>query len=232
MPTINYTNADGKRVKSVTTVLGRFKEAGGLLYWHFEQGFEQGQKAAKGEPFKNIDQIKEAQVDPGTLAHAMVEAHVLGRRDKWPKKSEHDAEDWEQAKRAYDAFSEWWGGINAEVEITEKSIVSELMQVGATPDAIGWVTVNGKRYRALFDWKAARGIYRDYGMQVAAYRAIWEEVHPDDPIERVYIGRFGKDMGEFEYRYLPEPLLKIAFELFERLNECYELDKQFKKVMR
>ena len=42
---------DGKRVPGTTTIIGRFKDSGGLLYW----AFEQGKAAERGEIEKLYD---------------------------------------------------------------------------------------------------------------------------------------------------------------------------------
>ena len=40
MPTIISKDHRGNRLPSVTTIIGRFKESGGLLYWANQQGLE------------------------------------------------------------------------------------------------------------------------------------------------------------------------------------------------
>ena len=37
-PKDGYKNNEGKRVPGVTTIIGRFKDSGALMYWAFEQG--------------------------------------------------------------------------------------------------------------------------------------------------------------------------------------------------
>ena len=44
-PTLGYRLKDGTKVPGVTTIIGRFKDSGGLLWW----AFEQGQAAERGE---------------------------------------------------------------------------------------------------------------------------------------------------------------------------------------
>ena len=40
MPPVIYKDHRGNRLPSVTTIIGRFKESGGLLYWANQQGLE------------------------------------------------------------------------------------------------------------------------------------------------------------------------------------------------
>ena len=68
---------DGKRVPGVTTIIGRFKDSGGLMWW----AFGQGQAAERGEINSLYDKRDEA-AEAGTIAHALVEMHIAGEM-KW-----------------------------------------------------------------------------------------------------------------------------------------------------
>ena len=73
-PKSGYKLKDGSKVPGVTTIIGRFKDSGGLLWW----AFEQGKSAERGEISSLYDKRDEA-ADAGTLAHSMVEAHIDGK---------------------------------------------------------------------------------------------------------------------------------------------------------
>lgn len=62
MPPVIYKDHHGNRLPSVTTIIGRFKESGGLLYWANQQGLEG----------KTLDQARAEVTTPGTLAHKAV----------------------------------------------------------------------------------------------------------------------------------------------------------------
>ena len=62
-PKQGYKTQDGKRAPGVTTIIGRFKDSGGLLWW----AFEQGKAAERGEINSLYDKRDEAG-DAGTLA--------------------------------------------------------------------------------------------------------------------------------------------------------------------
>jgi len=59
VPPVIYKDHRGNRLPSVTTIIGRFKESGGLLYWANQQGLEG----------KTLDQARAEVTTPGTLAH-------------------------------------------------------------------------------------------------------------------------------------------------------------------
>ena len=69
MPPVIYKDHHGNRLPSVTTIIARFKESGGLLYWANQQGLEG----------KTLDQARAEVTTPGTLAHKAVEDHINGR---------------------------------------------------------------------------------------------------------------------------------------------------------
>jgi hypothetical protein len=69
VPPVIYKDHRGNRLPSVTTIIGRFKESGGLLYWANQQGLEG----------KTLDQARAEVTTPGTLAHKAVEDHINGR---------------------------------------------------------------------------------------------------------------------------------------------------------
>ena len=69
-PRAGYRLADGTKVPGVTTILGRWKDSGGLLQW----AFKQGQSGAR-----TLYEERDKAADIGTLAHAMVEHRLTGR---------------------------------------------------------------------------------------------------------------------------------------------------------
>jgi hypothetical protein len=72
VPPVIYKDHRGNRLPSVTTIIGRFKESGGLLYWANQQGLEG----------KTLDQARAEVTTPGTLAHKAVEDHINGRPER------------------------------------------------------------------------------------------------------------------------------------------------------
>ncbi len=220
---------DGKRLPSVTTVLSRFKDSGGLLRWAFQQGLEQGIEVGEGtnkeapDLYRKRDEAGAA----GTLAHEMVEAYVNGQDHMKLLKKKNGKEMNEQALNAFQTFREWQE--NSKIEIIshyqEIQMMSHKYKYGGTPDAIGR---NASGELVLLDWKTSNAVYSDYLLQLAAYKALWEEHHPDEPITGgFYILRFSKDYPDFSAHYYGE--LDIAWRMFKALLACYGFDKELKK---
>jgi len=208
-PKQGYFNKEGKRISGVTTILGRFKECGGLIHWAWDLG-KQG---------LDYRQVRDDAATAGTLAHDAVEAHIHGQPFEW----QGEPEIVEKAKKSYSGFLEWSEAHKFQVTHTELQLVSEVHQFGGTLDAM---MLLGKR--SLGDWKTSGSIYQEYLCQLAAYGILWEENYPDEPIEGGYhLVRFDKEFGDFTHRWWGE--LEDARKMFLHLKDAFYLDKEVKK---
>ena len=253
-PKGGYRNKAGEKIVGVTTAIGNRVNSGGLMWWANRLAYEPLMKAraliaaavayaasdvvAAKEDLQNwysfleisdetFDHNKAAGLaaDAGTLAHAMVEAHLKGKDPAEAITSDHTKEVIDKAETSYLAFLEWAEMTNLEVEEQELSLVSEGDQFGGTMDACV-VTINGKR--AIADWKTSNGLYPDHLIQVAAYRRLYEENFPDKPITGgLHIFRFSKDTGDFHHHFFQE--LEEAEEAFLLCLRLYQIDKNLKK---
>jgi hypothetical protein len=226
-PTV-YKTADGTRVPGVTTILGRFKESGGLIRWAYKCGCDG----------IDMDAARDNAASAGTLTHGMIEAHIHGAaydvptlRDLFgPGADEKCAEEYEKivsrARNAFDQYLAWRETTKLELTATEVPLVSEAFRFGGTIDAIGRV---GGRV-VLPDWKTSARIYSDYLLQVAAYRQLWEEHHPDEKIESVILIRFDKETDASSQHTWGLDTLDQAWEMFRHLRAAYELDSRLRKA--
>ena len=206
------------RVPGVTTIIGRFKESGALLHWAFKQGMA----AERGE-IKSLYDKRDEAAEAGTLAHEMVEAHIRGAKLTYTASKDIV----KQARAAFEAYLSWESMTKLKIVEQEMQLVSRRYRFGGTPDAIG--KINGEL--CLIDWKSSSGIYRDYLLQLAAYKYLWEENNPDRPLTGgFHICRFSKFHGDFEHRYFKE--LDRALNMFILLREAYEIDKELKQRVR
>ena len=204
-----YRLADGKRVPGVTTIIGRFKESGGLIHWAWNLGKEG----------KDYREERDNAANAGTLAHSAVEAWIHQKEPSF----EGSAELVDRAKLSYGAFLEWAGQTQLSVTHSEVSLLSENHRFGGTLDAI---LVRGTR--AIGDWKTSNALYPEYLIQIAAYGKLWEENFPQDPITGGYhLLRFDKTHGDFTHKWWGE--LETAWQAFLRLRDLYEFDKELKQ---
>lgn len=210
-PKDGYHLKDGTKVPGTTTILGRFKDSGGLLQWAFQCG-----KAGQSSLYEK----SEVAADIGTIAHGMADAWLRQKEYEYPPCTDEMKA---KAQQAFDMFRQWLDQQRAEVIPCEESMVSEKHRFGGTPD----ILLRNVTLR-MSDIKTSNAIYRDHLVQVAAYGILWDENHPDDPITGGYdVLRFAKDFPDFEHRHFGD--LNEARELFLLLRPAYDLDLQLKK---
>jgi len=206
-----YRNKKGERLPSVTTVISKFKESGGLIHWAWDLGMQ-------GIDYRKV---RDDAANAGSLVHSLVEAEIRGKSVILP--SDIDEETKQKVSNAYNAYSEWRDQTKLKPEHTEVSLTCDCHQTGGTLDTI---LVQGKR--SLGDWKTSNSIYMDYLIQLAAYKHLWEVNHPDQPIEGgFHLLRFSKESADFTHHYWSE--LDQAWQAFEHMRALYDLVNNLKK---
>ena len=212
-PKKGYFTTDGERVPSVTTVLSRFKESGGLLHWAHKQGLQGNELYAE----------RDAAAHCGTLAHNMVEAFI-NKQDHMQILKNEDQETAKKALNAFQMFREWFE--NTKIKIIshwqEIPIVCDELKFGGTPDAIGRDAYGNL---ILLDWKTSNGLYSDYLIQVSAYGYLWEKEF-NEKITGYHICRFARETPDFHHHYFETVNYEFAY--FKLLLECYRMDKRIK----
>ena len=225
-----YFLKDGTRVPSVTTVLSRYKESGALIHWSAGQAAKYVQENLPDNPTKAdvarvcdaakhaYRDVRDAAADAGTMAHEAVEAWIKSEPYTFAGKA--DVVD--RAEKAYGAFLEWAQQTELVITHAEVPLVSETYKFGGTLDAM---LIKGKR--SLGDWKSSSGVYGDYLCQIAAYGILWEENHPDMPIDGGYhLMRFDKNFGDYKHHFWAE--LDTAKKSFLLMRQLYGMDAELK----
>jgi hypothetical protein len=210
-------SVNGQKVPGVTTILGRWKESGGLLQWAFSQG-----KAAERGEITNLYDKRDEAGSIGTLAHAFVEAHI--RKEPAPDTSGYTEEMITQAKQGYENYLRWQEDSRLVIAYSEEEMVSQKHMFGGCLDCV----FEKDGVLSLGDFKTSNAIYTDYLCQVAAYAILWDECHPDKPITGgFHLLRFAKEHADFAHHYWSE--LDQAKQQFLLFVEAYALDKILKK---
>lgn len=204
---------DGKRIPSVTTILSRFKDAGGLIHWAWQCGMD-------GIDYRDA---RDAAATAGTVAHHMVEAYIRAKDVAAVVGADLDREVVQKATTAFGAFEKWAANTNLKPTETECSLISKTHRFGGTLDAM---LVNDKL--SLGDWKTSNSVYADYLLQLAAYGLLWEENYPNLPIDGgFHLLRFDKTHGDFHHHWYGN--LDEAKRAFLLMRELYDIDKGLKK---
>ena len=206
-----YKNKAGKRVPGVTTITGRWGDPGGLLYWANQLGL-QG---------INHREVSGKAATAGNACHNLVQCHLEGIALD-PKCD--DAELVKLGEQGYAAYLEWVKRMDLKRVSTEEDLVSERYQYGGCPDFFG---AAGDE-RVGCDWKCSNSVHLNYIYQVAAYRQLWNENHPEFYVEKMWLLRFEKEFGSFHHHAFTGEQMDLAFAGFVKLRENYELDKRMK----
>lgn len=209
-PKQGYHLKDGTRVPGTTTIISKCKESGGLIHWAWNLGM-QG---------KDYRAERDKAADAGTLAHALVEAHIGG--DTAPPEATTNP----KAVAAFQAYLSWEAATKLEIVDQEMSLVSEAYRYGGTPDAIGYL--DGKL--CLLDWKTSNSVYPDYLIQLAAYKQLVEENDIATIDGGFHLLRFAKEEGDFAHHFFPD--LSLAWAAFVKMRGLYDDMAALKKRVR
>lgn len=218
---------DDVRLPSVTQVIGRYKESGGLIHWAWREGKE-------GRDYKKS---RDSAGSAGTLAHEMVRAWAIGLEDPiaFARTSTLEPEVVSRAIKGFDAFLEWTRASALSVISHETPLVCrcEGLLFGGTPDALGVLGAADGRL-VLLDWKTG-GVYSDVVLQLAAYRHLLNESMPTSEIRYVSEGhviRLDKEWGSFSHRQLTAEQLDIGMLQFRDLLHCFGREKALKSMVK
>lgn len=203
-----YKTADGKTVPSVTAVLSLLNKPA-LVRWAWKQGCE-------GLDYEKVS--KESSI-VGDIAHAMIENHL----DAKPlDTSIYSMVDQITATNCFRKFKAFWEREGFTSIAGELPLVSARYSYGGCLDRIA-MDRNG--LRTLLDWKSSRSLHLEYDMQLSAYEQLWNEAHPDEPIQRRMIVRIGKGgVFDFEVRELFDTA-KLFDAFLAVLNAHYAMEK-------
>ena len=187
-PVRHHYKINGERAYGVTTALSIIAKPQ-LIWWAASQASEHVK--ANLVPGVALDELeiqdlcdgarkahnrkKDKAADAGTYIHNYIEAFVRGENPEMPINSD--------LQRVIHDFMEWWNKTDIEVISPEQMFCSPTLKLAGTADLV--CKVDGKL--TIMDWKTGSGIYPDMFMQMAAYAIMWEEEHPDQPIERLHV---------------------------------------------
>lgn len=193
---------NGEYANGVTTALSVIAKPQ-LIWWaageaanHFKANLVPGQaldelqiQSLCEEARKAHNKKRDKAADAGTYVHNWIEDFVNGENPAMPINAD--------LKRVINDFLEWWEKLDIEVISSEQVFCSPTRMLAGTADLV--CKVDGKL--TIMDWKTGSGIYPEMFMQMAAYALMWEEEHPDQPIERLHVVNASlKNMFQDQYR--------------------------------
>ena len=198
----------------VTTVLSVLAKPG-LIKWANDLGL------------KGIDSTKytDRLAGVGTLAHAMILAHL---KKEEVDTSEYSKADIDLAENAFLSYLNWEKGHRVEPELLEAPLVSEEFKFGGTPDFYG--RVDG--LLEVIDFKTSKAIYSEHLTQVCAYTDLLWNNDPHRLVESIRILQIGRDETEgfSEKVLLQGSETTLRKELFLRCLQIYNLQREIKAL--
>lgn len=201
-----YYTADGLLVPGVTGVLKVLNKPE-LIPWANKLGLQGVDSAAYTAEAAMV----------GTLAHALIEAHLNG---EIPDLSDFSPAQLERAQHSLKAFIEWKGHHLFEAVLIEASLVSEEYGFGGTVDCVAVLD----DVLTLLDFKTSSGIFKDHFYQVSAYwKLLAENGHA---VKGVRILRIGRTEGEgMEEHILTGKQVLHGWQVFEQCLRLWRLLK-------
>ncbi len=156
-----YIDNDGNYYPSVTTILEAYPKGARFEQWLKDMGNE-------------ADQVVERAAIQGTNVHAAVEILLKGGTVEW---LQYTLDEWKMILR----FREFFSQVSPVLVAIEYNLISGTIGTGGTIDMV--CTIGGERW--LIDTKTSGDIYDNHYIQLAVYAAMWNEIHPEIPIQRI-----------------------------------------------
>lgn len=231
-----YTKA-GRRVPSVTTILSRFKDAGGLIHWANTIAYEAYREARAAletadelsarvlrqavlaKPADHCDYrvARDTAASVGTIVHERVDCFIRGKAfDPAPWVSALIPDPLAASETGYTAFLEWAGSTSFTLAEGEMPLVSEEHAFGGTPDA---VLVRG--VECVGDWKSGDLYAEQVIPQLAAYRQLFRE-NGRAVADGAHAISINKKTGGFTHRYFTPDEMQAGWDAFVLMRELYD----------
>ena len=234
---------NGRRVPSVTTILGKFKDPTPLMYWAWNTAYTVLKEVdgkdpneiqgwiARTRPFDRADykNASEKATSVGTAVHGIIEKWIGGDTGilSW-KPNQYVTECGIPLSHAQNVanslknFQAWVTTHNLKIVESEIALTHPEYAFGGTIDAIATVKEPGSPMETiLLDWKTSKAIYPDYLVQLAAYRLLWNHHNPKRTVRTGHIIRIDKESATIADHMFQD--FEAAEDLFLLLREAYEL---------
>lgn len=225
--THRYT-IDGKKVPSVTTIIGDTAPKPALMFWaanctadHWKESIIPGVRYDEVELETIWKESKRAHTNKkedaasiGSTTHRFVEAYVKGKHPDLPIN--------EISRASAERFMGWVKEHNVMFLSAEQMIYSK--QRGYCGQADFFCVIDGKLW--LGDLKTSNAIYDEYLEQVCAYKQARNEEFPSEVFEGCVIVRTGKEAGELEIVYVTDcEKYTATFNARVELYKCMQASK-------
>ncbi|OQB09051.1 MAG: hypothetical protein BWY21_00956 [Parcubacteria group bacterium ADurb.Bin216] len=247
MPTMKYTNKSGKRVPSVTTVIGNLGwSSKALMHWAWKLGMES----------KDYREVRDIACDTGSYVHLAIECHIFGAPIPQEETDKVTFEDTVIADKGLEQYKILESDLALQCLESELPLVSEEFNYGGCPDNIYEcdtrkikVTVDNEAVASylcslgiekpvlLNDTKSSKGIWPGNIIQLGAYNHLIRECTRYRP-DGFLIVKFNKNVDDalndkkmITFIPVPQDLIDRGFEIFKHLLPIHKEKYQFEKAV-
>ena len=183
-----------------------------LAYDSFHDNDEAIEEMMEG--IKGAYKVKsQAALKTGSVVHKYIERVVkwsLNGKSSAPGKPEDEA-----ALNSIKAFGEWVMANDVTWISSEERIYSRIYNYAGTVDAIAEINEEF----CVIDFKTSAQIYKEYYLQIAAYKQAVEEIYGRD-VDCCWILRFDKETGKFQAKEIREDYFPV-FEMGLKFQQAY-----------
>lgn len=165
-----YMHANGNFYPSCTTILDAYPKSAAFYEWLKKQG-------------EDADEIRDEAGRKGSTVHQLAEDYDNGMEitilNQYGE-AQYKQIEWAMVERYVEfrtRFPEY------ELLVNEVHYISPTLGFAGTLDRV--FLLNGKRI--LVDLKTSNALHNHYWLQMAAYKALWDEVNPDETIDEIRV---------------------------------------------
>jgi hypothetical protein len=204
-------NAAGQPIPGTHDPISRYMDQTALKIWAHKQGLA------------GRSLYERSAIDIGSAVHRMAELDLKGRPDREIEAYAHEAltspDDLRKAFTSFQAFRNWREQCHVRAIAQEVILVSETFQYGGTPDTIAMIDGG----LGLIDFKTSPKPYPDHLVALAAHGRLWEENHPQQPLNSYHLLCLPKDGRDFQHHAYAD--LGQQWQLFTLWLDAYRLEK-------
>jgi len=203
---------DGKQLPGVSAILKNLGwSTNGLLNW-------QKTLLLKGQdPEASLTEAATL----GTVTHQYLEDWIQQRTtDSSHVKPVHQ----QFAELAVQWFAAWAVKQNFSFLATEQQVISSVHRYGGTFDVLG----NHCGMKVLADFKTSKAVYPSHLIQLAGYQIAYDEMYPDEPIEKMAVIKISSEEAQMQVHWLDVEEWAAAREVFLYCRKLHALKKALK----
>lgn len=234
-PNSHQYRVKGKRLSSVSSIVGYSNSADGLINWAVgrvvgmmraeiekPQAVEFHKEQVKmmvDESMNEWERSRDRAAQLGDYIHALLQGLPYEVEGGIP-------EEWEKVGiRALRKFNRWCKRVGYESTDVERLVYSRKYNYAGRLDDMG----HSKSGRHMLDYKTGSVRVKAFA-QLAGYAIAYEEEFPEDPVKRLTIVDIDKETGEITFHNVPIRQSKRIFRSFNRLHNQLKAFARNKKI--